>query len=408
MIIHRAAWVLPVAARPIRDGWVAVNGTSIAAVGGPGDEPPPGQLHGFSGPVAILPGLVNAHTHLELSWMRGRVPPSDSFDEWIRGLVALRRQSQQSGSIGVLDAARDALGEARAAGTALVGDISNTLETPQIFRDAAMAARVFYELIGFNTPTPGDDVRRARARVEALGARHHDLRVGLAPHAPYSVSVALFDAIREDLDANPDAMSSVHLGESRDEVEFLRGGGGPIRAALETLGAWHADWTPPGCGPVEYMARLGLLNRRVLIVHGVQLTDDELRQVKGADATIVTCPRSNRWTGAGPPPVSRFYASGARVAVGTDSLASVDDLNLFHELADLRRLAPEVPAATLLDSATRAGAAALGFAADFGAIQPGMRAALIAVRVPPGVEDVEEYLVGGIEPDAVEWIDDPD
>ena len=118
----------------------------------------------------------------------------------------------------------------------------------------------------------------------------------------------------------------------------------------------------------------------------------------------MTCPRSNMWTGAGTPPIERFYASGVRVAIGTDSLASVVDLNLFAELAAVRRLAPGVPAARILESATLQGADALGFAADYGSIEPGKRADLIAVRIPRGLEDVEEYLLRGIEPDAIQWL----
>jgi 5-methylthioadenosine/S-adenosylhomocysteine deaminase len=104
------------------------------------------------------------------------------------------------------------------------------------------------------------------------------------------------------------------------------------------------------------------------------------------------------------PPVERFYASGVRVAIGTDSLASVDDLNLFAELAEVRRLAPGVPAARLLDSATRAGAEALGFASEFGTLDAGKCADLVAVRVPAGVTDVEEYLLSGVTPDQIRWL----
>ncbi len=103
--------------------------------------------------------------------------------------------------------------------------------------------------------------------------------------------------------------------------------------------------------------------------------------------------------------MDRFYASGVRVAIGTDSLASVGDLNLFAEMADVRRLAPGVPAARILESATLAGAQALGFASELGSIEPGKRAQLLAVRLPPDCADVEEYLLGGIEPRDVEWLD---
>ena len=117
-----------------------------------------------------------------------------------------------------------------------------------------------------------------------------------------------------------------------------------------------------------------------------------------SSATLVTCPRSNRWVGAGDPPIDRFYASGVAIAVGTDSLASVADLNLFSELKMMRRLAPQVPARKILESATLVGAKALGLESDLGSITPGKRAQLICVQLPDAVDDVEEYLVSGIEP----------
>jgi aminodeoxyfutalosine deaminase len=130
-----------------------------------------------------------------------------------------------------------------------------------------------------------------------------------------------------------------------------------------------------------------------------------LSRLAAVRATVVTCPRSNRWTGAGVPPVARFYSSGVRVAIGTDSLASVDNLNMFEEMAEVRRLAPSVPARAILQSATQAGAEALGFAREHGTLAPGKRAQIIAVQVPADVPDVEEYLLGGIEPAAVKWLD---
>lgn len=406
MIVHHADWVLSISGPPLRDAWVAIDNDRIVGFG-TGTPPPAAQgVRLFPGDrVAVLPGLVNAHTHLELSWMRGFVPPNDRFDGWIQGLVALRRQNPDPNAPGVLDAAREAIREARASGTCVFGDISNTLETIAVFEETGTCAHVFHELIGFNAVDPDAQVRRARAAVSSVARRSRDVRVSLAPHAPYTVSVGLFNAIRHDLDTNPGALSSVHLGESGEEVEFLQQGTGPIRRALEALGAWNPAWVPSHCGPVEYLDRLGFLQPRVLVIHAVQLTDDEIRQVAARNATIVTCPRSNRWTGAGTPPISRFYGHGARVAIGTDSLASVDDLNVFAEMASVRRLAPDIPARRILESATRVGADALGFGDELGTIEPGKRAELLAVRIPAHVQDVEEYLLTGIAPADIQWLD---
>ena len=157
---------------------------------------------------------------------------------------------------------------------------------------------------------------------------------------------------------------------------------------------------PPGVSPVQYLDDSGFLDGRLLAVHGVQMTTADLALLAARGTTLVTCPRSNGHTGAGAPPVEQFYASGVSVAVGTDSLASTPDLNVFAELATMRALAPSVSAGALLDSATRQGARALGFDADYGTIEPGKRARLIAVDVPPtGVDDVEEYLVSAVDRD---------
>jgi cytosine/adenosine deaminase-related metal-dependent hydrolase len=298
-----------------------------------------------------------------------------------------------------------AIAHARESGTGLVGDVSNTLITVPLLREAGMPAHVFYELIGFNDGDPAGRVRKARASADAAGVEGGGVRVSLAPHAPYSVSPGLFKAIREDVDAHPRAVTTVHLGESAAEVEFLRHGTGPTRRMLEQLGVWTSDWQIPGVSPAEYLTRLGFLDRHSLVVHGVQFAADDLALLKAAGASLVSCPRSNTYVGVGPPPLESFYAAAVPVAFGTDSLASVADLNIFGELAEARRIAPSIPARDLLRSATLVGARVLDRDDEYGSIEQGKRAALITVRLPADVDDVEEYLVGGIEPDAVMWLD---
>jgi cytosine/adenosine deaminase-related metal-dependent hydrolase len=155
---------------------------------------------------------------------------------------------------------------------------------------------------------------------------------------------------------------------------------------------------------VAYLQQRGFLDASTLIVHGVQCTADDIARVRATGATVVSCPRSNAYVGAGSPPLAAFHAAGVPVAFGTDSLASVEDLNLFSELAEARRLAPGVPARRLLEGATTVGARALGFGADYGTIEPGKRAALISVRLPANLRDVEEYLVSGITAADVAWV----
>jgi cytosine/adenosine deaminase-related metal-dependent hydrolase len=402
MPYYRTAWLLPISQPPIRDAWLRTDDGRIVAFGHtrPGDFTASDETD--LGNVAVLPGLVNAHTHLELSWMRGRIPEVESFDGWIRTIIALKTESEQQ-SDHVAAAIGSAIHEARAFGTAVVGDISNTLATSHALRERKMAALVFHELLGFRSDDAAGLMEEAIARLRREPASSL-VRHTLAPHAPYSVSPALFRLIRAYVERNPPARSSVHLGESAAEIEFLRHGTGPCRAALDRMGKWDESWVAPRSGPIDYLAQMAFLGNRVLAVHGVQFTAAELARLADARVTLVTCPRGNMRTRAGIPPVEDFFASGVQVAVGTDSLASVPDLNLFAELAEMRRLAPALPARLLLESATISGARALGLETDFGTIDPGKRDALIAVQLDGHVPAVEEYLVSGIEASQISWI----
>jgi cytosine/adenosine deaminase-related metal-dependent hydrolase len=396
----RADWVLPISDDPVPSGWVSTSGDRITGAGA-GAAPAALDL----GRAAILPALVNVHTHLELSYLHERVPSGAGFVQWVRTLMALRRQYPDPSAPEIVAAARVAIDAARKSGTGLVGDVSNTLVTVPLLREAGMAAQVFHELLGFHVAEPVARVRAAAAAINATGEFHRDVRVTLAAHAPYSVSPALFRAIRAAVDEQAPPVTSVHLGESPDEVEFLRHGAGSFRTLLEELGVWASDWEPPGVSPVTYLSDLGFLDRDAVVVHGVQFEGVDLTQLAAIGATVASCPRSNVHVGVGSPPLEAFYAMGVNVAFGTDSLASVDDLNLFSDLREARRVAPRVPARRILESATLTGARALGFSGEFGSIEAGKRAALIAVRIPEGVDDVEEYLVGGIEPDQIQWLE---
>jgi cytosine/adenosine deaminase-related metal-dependent hydrolase len=400
--------MLPIAEPPIRDGWCAVDRGRIVAYGSPG----PAGRRGFSdgarevdlGDVVVLPGLVNAHTHLELSYLRDEVAPASQFVTWIRGVIAARRQRPDAASAEILDAVGFAIAESAACGTAVVGDISNTLVTFGPLTRSPLAGVVFYELIRFRAADPEALVDQALQTIGALEPTER-VRVSLAAHAPYSVAPLVLRAIRRAVDRDPFAPCSIHLSESTEEVEFIRNGGGSWRALLEEIGSWDPAWVPPGGTPVEFLDASGFLKGRTIAVHGVQMTPSDLERLAARGTTVVACPRSNGHTGAGAPPIEEFYASGAPVAVGTDSLASAPDLNVFAELATMRALAPTVPAASLLESATRQGARALGFDADFGTIEPGKSSRLLAVALPSSAIDVEEYLVSGIVPEQIRWIE---
>ena len=393
--------MLPISEPPIKDGWVAVDHDRVVATGRRSANRSEPEID--LGDVALMPGLVNAHTHLELSYLREEIPPAPTFVAWVRNVIAASRQRADPWAPHILDAIESGIGESIASGTAVVGDISNTLATFDAIARSPLAGVVFYELIRFNAPQPEAIVDQAIAQIGELAGTDR-VRASLAAHAPYSVAPLLFRAIRHAVNREPFRPFSVHLSESVEEMEFMRHGAGPWRTVLEEIGAWDPAWVAPGGTPVKFLDDCGFLDGRLLAVHGVQMTADDLRRLVEHGVTLVTCPRSNGHTGAGAPPIADFYRSGVAVAVGTDSLASTPDLSVFAEIATMRALAPGVPASALLESATRVGARALGFDADYGTIEAGRRARLLLVDIPPGTADVEEYLASGIQPEQVRWL----
>jgi len=398
MNVYRAAWVVPIDRAPIRDGIVTIADGKVISVGKAAAR---GEIRDL-GNVAILPGLINAHTHLELSWLRGRVPPASKFTDWVKTLFAIRGRPDGSMSDEQMAAIDEAIIEAQSTGTAAVGDISNSMRSVDPMRRRNLDGVVFHELLGFKERDGAlvDATRDMRRLATASGAR-----VSLAPHAPYSTSLELFAAIRSAVNENACPIMSVHLGESPEEVEFLEKGTGPWRSMLEIIGLWRDDWRVPACDPVSYLDRHGVIDERTLVVHGVQFDDRALSRLADIGATLVTCPRSNQWVGVGYPPVGRFYTSGVKVAIGTDSLASVDDLNLFSELKTMRWLAPKVPASKILESATLIGARALGLGDQLGSLTVGKRAEIIAVDLPGAIDNVEEFLLSGITPQQIQWVE---
>ena len=311
------------------------------------------------GDVAMLPGLVNAHTHLELSYLRDEVPPAAEFVDWIRA------SSPPVAAVPIRDRAGDsrrhragARRNASACGTASSATSATRWSSFEPLAASRLAGGRLLRADRVQRADPTALVDAAVRRARRADADGRASAPSLAAHAPYSVAPLVFRAIRAD--DRPRSVRAVQRapvgvgGGSR----VHRTGGGPWRALLEELGAWDPAWVAAGRSPGAVSRRRGFLDARVLAVHGVQMSPPTSRGSRRAATTLVTCPRSNGHTGAGAPPIEDFYESGVRVAVGTDSLASAPDLNVFAELATMRALAPGVPAraARERDAGGRAGA----------------------------------------------------
>ena len=296
------------------------------------------------GNVALLPGLVNAHTHLELSWLRGRVPPASQFTDWVKTLFAIRGRPDAGMSAEQIAPIHEAIAEA-AARRAPWRSATSATRWPRSGRceQAGLDGVVFHELLGFKERDGAllestRDAASARRRPPARACRWRRMR-----RIRRRSSCSGRSGRRST--RSPCPIMSVHLGESAEEVEFLEKGTGPWRGMLETIGAWRDDWQIPACDPVSYLDRHGVHRRedagrprRAVRRRGAGAAGGDRRDARDlpAQQSMGRRRRIRRSSGS--------IESGVAVAVGTDSLASVEDLNLFSELKTMRWLAPAVPA----------------------------------------------------------------
>ena len=374
-ITLRARHVLSIASDAIENGWVRIERGRISGVG----RGQPSGLVRDLGDAIILPGLVNAHTHLEFSDLDRPLPASGGLPAWIDRVVAMRRSRAASGTD---EAARLRAAVARglqqsAAGVTAIGEIA-TASHPAAGH-AGPLVRVFRETLGLLP------VAMAAARSSLLRdldrMNSEGTRTGISPHAPYSVAEPLGrqvvgEAVRRRLPV------MMHLAESRDEAELLATGGGAFRTLLEQLGAWQPDSPPRLLTLADWISLLARAPRGV-VVHGTVLPEDGIalaRLARHRDRLCVAvCPRTTLALSGRLPPVEAFRAAGIRVAIGTDSRASNPDLSVLAECRALVDGGVASPAEALA-RATRHGAWALAFERRCGMLAPGRLADLAILR----------------------------
>jgi cytosine/adenosine deaminase-related metal-dependent hydrolase len=359
-------------------GVVAVSGGRILAAGPP-NSVSGGSLRRFPGCV-IIPGLVNAHCHLDLSFLRQPVRFNGSFVWW---LVKVGWHRGRATEEDVKAGARDALKRLIRSGVTAVGDITTGPFTYRLLQESGIGGVVYHETIGHRE----DRVRSERERIEEFLRTcppSGRVEVGLSPHAPYTVGPRLLAMLRDEY-ASRVGRFSVHVSEVLEEAAFLEGGWGPFRRFLGMANLLEDSWEPPGVSPLEYMDGFGLVRPGTSIVHGNFLTesDHELlvkRQAEGPVA-VVHCPRSHFFFRRLEFPAAALEKAGIPVALGTDSLASNESFDMLEELRVLVRECPGVPAGLALRMATVSGAAALGLSGVTGSLEAGKRADLAVIDV---------------------------
>ncbi|MCH7990412.1 MAG: amidohydrolase family protein, partial [Planctomycetes bacterium] len=353
-------------AEPIENGIIEIQHGRIVAVHSTAD-PEAEDL----GNVAIIPGLINAHTHLEFSDLAKPVEPPRPFSHWIRAVVEQRRNHTGPSAVdrGVQESCQS--------GTTTLGEIATSDWPRSGFPAHGLRTVLFRELLGLLPEQANEQLAIARTHLE-LNHGESNLIRGLSPHAPYSVHPDLFQQLVE-LANEFQAPLSVHLAETKAELELLSQGTGELVEMLADFGVWQQNIISPGTRPLDYLQLLEKLDH-VLIVHGNYLSDDELDFLaEHPNMTVVYCPRTHHYFGHDEHPWQELLNRNINVAMGTDSLASNPNLSLWEELCFLRDRYPGVAPQTLLELGTLSGARALGLDDETGSLSMGKIADLAVV-----------------------------
>lgn len=392
LLLLRSRLVLPVARPAIADGAVLIRGSRIAAVGRWRDLANTRGVQTMDlGERVLLPGLVNAHCHLDYTHMAGQFAYAKSFTEWLKLITSTKagwelsdyRASWESGAAMLLRT-----------GTTTVGDIEAVPQLlPQAWQSTPLRVLSFLEMIGITARRPPQKVLgEALAKIDAVSAPL--LGVGLSPHAPYSTVPELM-RLTAAAARKRRALLSIHLAESATEYEMFRHGRGEMFEWLQRSGREMSD-----CGagsPVQYLQRCGVLNRNLLAVHVNYLGRGDAALLAEHGVSVVHCPRSHYYFDHEPFPLRRLARAGVNLCLGTDSLSTTVqrrkqplELSMFEEFRVLANAVPSLAPRTILQMATMNGAQALGQAGRLGELSAQAWADLIAVPyggAPRGVYD---------------------
>jgi cytosine/adenosine deaminase-related metal-dependent hydrolase len=388
--LYCARWILPIASPPIENGALAVEGSRIAMIGARDEvasQYEQAQVRDF-GEAAILPGLVNAHSHLELTAMRGYLEREEGdFPAWLKKLTIARLERMTPDDLYV-SAAWGAL-EAARAGVTCVGDASDAASSSmKAVADVGLRGIVYQEAFGPNPAEARENFEKLREKVVRLRQYETELvRVGVSPHAPYTVSAPQLELIAEFALAEKLPLM-MHAAESEAETLFMREGRGPFAEGLARRGI---EWRAPGISTIQYLARHGVLNTQPLLAHCITVDDADMLAIKEAGAKIAHCPKSNAKLGHGRAPFMAFVEKGIAVGFGSDSVASNNTCDILEEarFATLLSRAGDregssgkmLSAEIALQIATTGGSRALGLETQTGILAEGAQADIAVVAL---------------------------
>ncbi len=371
--IHRAGWVVKDPEAVIPNGYVLVESGLIREVGPYGrnlSAPDNLPVHDH-GPGALIPALINAHTHLELGSFKGKINCERGFGQWVQDLLQLRDNS----SVAEITAgAETGLNELLATGTGTICEISSLGLTDRLVLDSGLQGLWCREVLGNAASNPDTGLDWPGSRIAA----------SLAGHAPHTTAPELLTHLKHVVAARR-LPFPIHLAESREETAFISSGRGAWADFLTTRGIDFSNWPLPSRSPVTYLERLGILDQRTLAVHVLQADAADLDLLGQRRTSVCLCPRSNQALHDRLPDIPGMLARGMRPCLGTDSLASTPSLDLFDEMAFAAAHYESIEPAQILQMATINGADAL-LQPGVGTLEPGFDARMVYVPVS-GTDD---------------------
>jgi 5-methylthioadenosine/S-adenosylhomocysteine deaminase len=396
--IYTAQWLLPISSSPVRAGALAVDGSKIVGVG-PRDELIrhfPGYSLKDLGAAIILPGLVNAHSHLELTVMRGYLENEETnFFSWLRKLTLARLNLMTDEDVEV--SALWGACEAVRAGVTAVGDASDLGRcSMKALKSIGLRGIVFQESFGPDAMLAQENFGNLKTKIDELQSLQTELvRVGVSPHSPYTVSGPQLELIAAfAVERNLPLM--IHAAESVAEELLVKNGTGLFAEGLQKR---NIQWDVPGVSPIQHLNQRGILATKALLAHCIRVDQDDLESISANGATIAHCPKSNAKLGHGFAPLSLFLKNGINVGLGSDSVASNNTCDIIEEtrFASLlsRAVAPadnsagRISNSEFLRLATSGGAACLGIT-DCGSLRVGANADFIAVSTG-GAHQTPDY-----------------
>jgi len=380
-IIHRAKYALADADLLLKNAAIHVSpGGRISGIDSWSGSRSQAEVMDWGSSI-IIPGLINAHVHLELTALHNKLTKFHSFTDWISQLIGCRRSWTEED---FLSSIAEGLRLSLASGTTLAGDITSSGFGWKAIAGRDLRRVVFEEVLALDSHRADfvlSQLNRFLKRSPSSPFQVH----AISPHAPYSVSPELYRRAAE-LARSRKTLLTTHVAETQAELQFLQSGTGEFRGFLDGIGALPDNWKPPGLSPVAFLDHLGVLGPTSLLAHCNYLDRQSMARIQKTRSSVVYCPRSHDFLGHENHPIRQLLDSGINVALGTDSLASNFSLSMIDEMRYLFRRRKDIQAEEIFRAATLNGAAALHYGGVLGRLQRGYWADMAVLEIPTSLE----------------------